>query len=295
MRIVENEKVIYLRQSWLNDVIICPERARFKIVAPHMSGASDATIMGTAVHHAIETVLAGGHPSLMVETALTHWEHLKTQPYKTTSLDPDKGEAQITSMCQAFIDDILPNVVLGGSIEMPFKVPTNLAVGDYDIWYEGTMDYVDPNGVVWDWKTASRPYYLKEKQSQSIQATVYAHAVATLGMTAYPVEFRYGVMLRQEKPKAQIGVLSRTHEHNDWLMHTIKPIVQSAMVMSAERNWIMNDTSALCSEKWCDYWSLCKGSHISPPGLSLPLQTVSVTKSEPVSDTVIANTNQQGE
>lgn len=295
MKIDNENNIIYLRQSWLNDVIICPERARFKIVAPEMSGPSDATIMGTAVHHGIETILKGGSPREMLDDVMTHWGQLKTEPYKVTNIDPDKAEAQIAGMCEAFVDDILPSVALGGNIEMPFKVQTNLAVGDYDIWYEGTMDYVDPNGVVWDWKTSSRPYYLKEKQSQSIQATVYAHAVATLGMTDYPVEFRYGVMVRQEKPKAQIGVLSRTREHNDWLLHTIKPVVQTAMVMSTNRNWIMNDTSALCSDKWCDYWNLCKGAHLSYRELSLPLQTVSVTKSEPASDIVIANTNQQGE
>lgn len=295
MRVDDSQGIIYLRQSWLNDVIICPERARFKIVAPELSGPSDATIMGTAVHHAIETVLAGGSVDVMRETALIHWWSLQAQPHKRTSLDPDKGEAQITAMCEAFVNDILPSVALGGEIEMSFKVPSGLTIGDYDVWYEGTMDYVDPNGVVWDWKTASRPYYLKEKQSQSVQATVYSHAVVKLGMSSYPVDFRYGVMVRQEKPKAQIGVLARTHEHHEWLSHTIKPIVQTAMVMSAERNWIMNDTSALCSEKWCDYWGLCKGAHISPHGLSLPLQSVSVTMSEPASDTVSVNTNQQGE
>lgn len=295
MKIDNVDNVIYLRQSWLNDLIICPERARFKITNPEMSGPSDATIMGTAMHYGIELILKGGSPSELLENVLAHWEELKTQPYKTTSLDPDKSVAQITGMCEAFVNEILPTVVLGGQIEMGFRVPTGLTVGDHDVWYQGTMDYVDPNGVIWDWKTASRPYYLKEKQSQSIQATVYSHAVVELGMTDYPVEFRYGVMVRQEKPKAQIGVLSRTREHHNWLLHTIKPAVQTAMVMTSNRNWIMNDTSALCSEKWCDYWNLCKGSHISPHGLSLPLQTVSVTTSELASDTVIANTNQQGE
>lgn len=293
MKIKEN--TILVRQSWLNDLIICPERARFKVAKPEMSGPSDATIMGTAMHYGIETILAGGNPSDMLDTVLAHWEELKKEPYKVTSLDPDKAVAQITGMCEAFKTDIMPNVVFGGQIEMRFSFPLGITVGDYDVWCEGTMDYIDPNGVIWDWKTASRPYYMKEKQSQSIQATVYTAAAVHLGLSSYPAEFRYGVMIRQEKPKAQIGVLHRTMEHQQWLMHNVKPIIQTAMVMGMDRNWLMNDTSALCSEKWCDYWTLCKGAFISPNGLSLPLQPSTMTVTELVSDTVVVNTpNKKG-
>lgn len=289
MRINHREGVIYLRQSWLNDMIICPERARFKLAKPEMSGPSDATIMGTAIHYGIETILGGGEPSEMVNTVLEHWEMLKQQPYKVTNLDPDKAEAQIVGMSTAFVEQIMPYVTFGGQVEMKFQSPLGIKVGEYDIWCEGTMDYVDPNGVIWDWKTASRPYYLKDKQSQSIQATVYCAAAVNQMLTAYPAEFRYGVMIRQEKPKAQIGVLTRTMEHERWLKHTLAPIVQTHMVMSTDRNWLMNDTSALCSSKWCDYWNLCKGAFITDAGLSLPLQEVPVTLSEPSSDTVSTN------
>lgn len=289
MRVDHHAGVIYLRQSWLNDSIICPERSRFKLAKPELSGPSDATIMGTAIHYGIETILGGGNPDEMVDTVLEHWEMLKQQPYKVTNLDMDKAVAQIGGMCEAFKTQIMPEVTFGGQVEMRFSFPLGLTIGEYDIWCEGTMDYIDPNGVVWDWKTASRPYYMKEKQSQSIQATVYCAAAVDRLMTKYPAEFRYGVMVRQEKPKAQIGILRRTEEHQQWLIHNVKPVIQTALVMGTDRNWLMNDTSALCSEKWCDYWSMCKGAFVSPNGLSLPLQETPVTLTEPASDTVSTN------
>lgn len=277
MRFDQSSGHVYIRQSWLNDLAICPERARFKLEKPEMSSASDATIMGTAVHYGIECVLGGiCLPDDMATNALNKWEELKQEPYRITNLDPDKSQVQIISMCEAWKDDILPFVQLGGEIEMKFRFPLNATIGDWSVWCEGTMDYVQPNGIVWDWKTASRTYYAKEKQSQAIQPTVYAAALNHLGLSDYPVEFRYGVMVRQEKPKAQIVSIHRTEAHERWLMHNIKPAVVNAVRVGINNNWLMNDTSALCSEKWCDYWSLCKGAFLSPFDMSLPIQSVAV-------------------
>lgn len=296
MRFDFTRGIVYVRQSWLNDLVICPERARFKLAKPTMSGPSDATIMGTALHHGIEQVLAGADASSLVNHALEHWEQLKLEPYKTTNLDPEKAEGQIRGMSEAFINGILPEVTIGGDIEHKFSFPLGMSVGDWGVWCEGTMDYIDPNGVIWDWKTASRSYYAKEKQAQSIQATVYAAAAVQEFRSAYPVDFRYGVMVRQEKPKSQIVYMERTASHQRWLMHIVEAPIMQALRIGVEHTWTINDTSALCSDKWCDYWSLCKGAYLSPSELSLPYQgtPVAFTPSEPQPDT-IPNTNQPQE
>jgi hypothetical protein len=184
MRFDKESKIVYVRQSWLNDLIICPERARLKLVKPELSGPSDATIMGTALHYGIEQVLAGASPAVLGTIALEHWEELKAQPYKVTNLDPDKSVGQILGMAEAFVDGILPTVQLGGDVEYKFKYPMGITVDDWEVWCEGTMDYLQPNGAIWDWKTSSRTYYAKEKQSQSIQATVYCSAMVYEGKTA---------------------------------------------------------------------------------------------------------------
>ena len=277
MRFDTETKRVYVRQSWLNDLVICPERARFKLDKPEMSSGSDATIMGTALHYGIEQVLAGANPTTIADIALEHWEQLKLEPYKTTNLKPEESEGQIRGMAQAFVDGILPEVRLGGDIEWKFKFPLGLTVGEWDVWCEGTMDYVDPCGVIWDWKTSSRAYYAKEKQAQSIQATVYSAALVSIKKCEYPVDFRYGVMVRQEKPKPQIVYMSRTADHEEWLRHNVKPAIQMALHIGVtNQNWIMNDTTALCSASWCDYWNLCKGAHLTETQLSLPYYKVAI-------------------
>lgn len=264
---------VYVRQSWLNDLVLCPERARFKLVKPEMSGPTDATIMGTAVHYGIETYLLAKDDSLdgsvVTEAALQKFKELQHEPYRETNLNPEKYEDHIVSMSTAWFDEIRPHVELGGDVEFRFSTPLGISVDGWSIWIEGTMDYVEPSGVVWDWKTASRAYNAREKQSTSIQASVYTEALRHLGRTAYPATFKYGVMIRGDKPKAQILEVSRTSGHRNWLANTARSAVAMACAMTTDNSWPTNDTSVLCSERWCPYWSICKGAYLSPTDLSV--------------------------
>ena len=278
---------MFVRQSWLNDLLLCPQRARLGIVRKDMRAGSDATIMGTAVHHAIEEAIkaGGGNAESMTDDALGMFRTLQqSESWRETNIDPDKYEAYISSMCQAWHDTIMPEVEMGGDVEKSFAFPMGVHVKDWDVWCEGTMDYISPSGVVWDWKTAKRAYNARDKQSKAVQPTVYAAAAIKMGMASeWPVDFRYGVMLRQEKPKAQILSVHRNESHYNWLRHNVSPAVQYAIAVGMESDWIMNDESVLCSENWCSYWSICKGAFCSPADL-----TPSVDKPAEQSDTVTA-------
>ena len=264
---------VFVRQSWLGDVMLCPERARLGQQMPNMRGGSDATIMGTAVHHAIERTLEEHHDidaDFMTEIALNKFSDLRTtEVWKETNIDPNKYEVFIGSMCESFLNDIYPTVERGGRTEYQFAYPLGLEVDGWAVWCEGTMDYVDPNGVVYDWKTASRAYNAREKQSTAIQPTVYAGAVVALGWSEFPVDFRYGVMIRQEKPRGQVVHVHRNESHLRWLKHTVKPLITNALKTGADNHWIMNDTHNLCSERWCSFWSVCKGAFCSPDDLAI--------------------------
>jgi hypothetical protein len=275
MRIDRVNQIIYVRQSWLNDMAICPERARMGQVRPEFRTGSDATIIGTALHAGIESVLDGRSSEIanMLEVVNNEYESLKTTNYKTTNIDPDKIPTYLESMSLAFYDGILPHVVQGGKVEHKFSSPLGFTINGYAVYVEGTMDYVDPNGVIWDWKTASRQYNIKEKQKSSIQASVYADACVVQGLSfSYPVDFRYGVMVRTEKPKSQIVSIVRTAAHGQWLRQFIKGAVNTALNSGYENNWLMNDSSALCSESWCSYWSICKGAFVREADNAFPEQ-----------------------
>lgn len=255
-------KIVYIRQSWLNDLAICPERARLGIVRPEFRIGSDATIIGTAMHHGIESVLGGSASSReeMLQAVSGKFDELAKQPYKVTNIDGDKIPDYLASMTEAFYEGILPEVELGGEVEKFFRVPLGIVVQGYAVWLEGTMDYLTPSGVIWDWKTASKAYYAKEKQKSAIQPTVYTYAVAFERKDIENVGFNYGVMVRGDVPKHQIVSISRNEAHHNWLKHSVGGALHSALATSTQRNWVMNDSSALCSANWCSYWSVCKGA-----------------------------------
>ncbi len=280
MRFHNATKRVFIRQSWLGDVVMCPERARLGATMPNMRSGSDATIMGTAVHYAIERVLGDSsiERDAMTEIALGKFADLQaTESWKVTNINPDKYGTYIESMCTSWHNEIAPTVEFGGQVEYKFAYPLGIEVNGWSVWCEGTMDYVDPNGVVYDWKTASRAYNAREKQATAIQPTVYAGAVVSAGWTDFPVDFRYGVMVRNEKPKSQIVYVMRTEAHMRWLRHTVRPLIQMALTIGEDNNWMMNDTGHLCNERWCSYWSVCKGAFVSDPDMQVPDAPVTVT------------------
>jgi hypothetical protein len=274
MRVNKFDRKIHVRQSWLNDMAICPERARLGQVRPEFRIGSDATIIGTSLHAGIESVLKGESDYKgMREVVDDHYAVLASGPHKTTNINPDLIPTYLDSMSKSFYESILPHVKLGGLIEHKFEAPLGMNIGDYGVWLEGTIDYVDPDGVIWDWKTASRAYNLKEKQKSSIQASVYAAATTALKLSPeFPVDFRYGVMVRNQSPKAQILSIIRTEAHMIWLKQFVRGAVNTAMNTGYENNWFMNDSSNLCSSNWCSYWSVCKGAFLQESDNDTPDQ-----------------------
>jgi len=263
MRVDHEARIIFVRQSWLGDMAICPERARYGQTRPDLRTGSDATNIGTAIHAGIEQVLNSVVNSRDEFHAVVagEYERLDALPHKTTNIIPESIPESLKSMGEAFYESILPYVTLGGTAEQKFAVPLYTRTDGYQVWVEGTMDYVDPNFMVWDWKTAGKPYYEKEKQKSAIQPTVYCYATSYIMPDAAAAgNFRYGVMIRQPKPKAQIVNITRGQDDYVWLLKQVSSAVNMAETMGHKAHWLMNDTTPLCSEQWCSFWSICKGA-----------------------------------
>ena len=92
MKIDNVNKIVYVRQSWLNDMVICPERARLGIIRPEFRSGSDATIIGTAVHAGIESVLDGRSSEFgdMLKVVNDEYAVLAALPHKVTNIDQEK-------------------------------------------------------------------------------------------------------------------------------------------------------------------------------------------------------------
>lgn len=276
---------VYVRQSWLGTYLTCPQRSRYELTMPSMRRGSDATAIGTGVHTAIEQYILNDGNMELVDMIIAGRSAVSAELEDPTirrteiSQDVDYMFDCVDAMISGWHSDIRPAVTLGGLVEHKFQAPLNVNANGTELWLEGTMDYVAPDGVIWDWKTAGRSYSAKEKQKQSHQASCYVAAARILGLVDNgddPTLFRFGVMLRQTTPKAQIVTVSRDKHQVEWLRRQVASVASSVMMLPTEMDWAMNDQHNLCSAKWCDYWTVCKGVHWDDSTMEPPSQKVTV-------------------
>jgi len=270
----QNSTKVYIRQSWLNDALMCLERSRLSELNPEMRRENDSALMGTAVHSAIEKVLncqidpidIGASAVASFDELVVNLE-LQGKEVNVTNTDPAKWSSHIASMAEAWARDIFPYVPLGGQTEYKFQshvANISNARFEYELWFEGTMDYVHANGI-WDWKTAARKYSEHEKQSQNIQSAIYATAAQHLGLIQYAMSFNFGVMIRNASSTGQVVSITRTKSHEDWVIEQATSVINAVMLLQGlpQERWIMNDQHHLCSERWCPVWSKCKGYYVA--------------------------------
>lgn len=269
--LVDDDGSIWFRQSWLDTANRCGERGRLAAVMPEWNeSTNDAALIGTATHSAIQTCLEreGVTADLIGDLAYGHaLELCEKEEVKWTkwTLPGQLGE-HARRCATAWHREIRPNVVRGGQCEVAFKIPLGERGGRV-FGITGTADYISPDGVLVDWKTASRKFYQREKQRTAIQPTVYA-AAAVRGAFGdgftYPVTFRYGVMVRgNEKATTQVIDVQRSHAHEQWLFDQIETYIDLADALGVKRHWPRNEDHYLCNQTWCPWWAICKGSRLS--------------------------------
>lgn len=268
MRITEQEDGsvdVYVRQSWINDAIMCNERGRQGIIRPEWSMPNDATILGTAVHAGIASILEGKGAG--VPAALAELNKLLDEPFRRVKYTNEQMYDHIHELIAEWEKNIAPTLGNVQGVEVSFTFPfDSFTIGEREVRVNGigTIDCVTDNAI-WDWKTSGKKYSAKEKQSQAVQPTMYAAAAVALGWHEWPVTFNYGVLVRSGK--AQIVTVHRNESHAEWLRDIVRPFVRSTMLLGTDEPWAKNDTHYLCSETWCSWWSVCKGSKLSPGDL----------------------------
>lgn len=254
---------IAIRQSWLNDFLLCPERARRNVLEPEQNIGSDLTVIGTAMHAVIEQVLLGEIDPTETDSAADSALAMaaEAEPWKSTGLSPEDMVGQTKLMSAAWASNVYPQMPQTGKVEHRFEFQIG-EVLDTPVWFEGTIDYVGDDGTVWDHKSSSRKYQQWEKQRWAVQPSVYSAAVVQEGLvTEVPVRFFYDVMLRNGD--TQILELRRDIGHISFVRKQALTAAHFSLTYGMDEQWMMNDQSALCSHVWCPFWDTCKGVDMS--------------------------------
>ena len=261
---------VLVRQSWWGTFTECNERGRLAIIDPDADGEGDAAAAGTAAHAAIEECINGTiAPSELKANAELHAHRLlDTLNIEFKSFDHWQDLVSWAGKCaEAWGRDIWPKRPKGGRTEVPFKVRDLTRVDGVRVGITGTIDLVLPNDLR-DWKTSARRYDEKKYQKNAHQPTFYSIAAVEGGLDVpwqytWPMPFTYGVMVRNVKPTCQQFTVVRTEAHAAWLMHRIEQAVRMMLTLGLEKEWPTNDTSFLCSDRWCPWWDGCKGKYLS--------------------------------
>jgi hypothetical protein len=253
---------VYFRQSWINDFLLCNDRAR---LAVDSEATNEAAALGTSLHSGIEAALR--------RNAVTPSEVLEISRNTLVGLEPTFVYDELTrDKCVAFLahwsnmlrsqPEFLSLIVNPDAlIEHEFDVPLAYR-GNVELRLTGTIDAVDRPNYLVDWKTTGRKYQRWEKQRWAVQPTVYAEACRQMGwIESDTVDFRFVVFQKSlSVPAPEVIRVTRGPGHTAWLTR----MLWRAYDLDDLDEWPLNDNHALCSQKWCPVWDKCKGLYIKP-------------------------------
>jgi hypothetical protein len=260
-------------QSWIGDTDICLERARLGLIGELDDHPSDATSLGTAMHHAIETQLYAlrddgeyidlerlediAQEKFTQEIAQANFQWKKRQ---------ERGARNYLDMAVGnWYEHILPKLD-PWHIELYFGPYVLFEDDQRVVKLAGTIDYVDRKHGLMDWKSGSAHSWQNkdwEKERFALQPTVYTWAfnqwlIENTGEPAEtPMSFRFVAML--DNGAIQKIQVHRRPEDWAWLERKVRGVI-AQIERGTDTPWPMNDQHALCSPKYCPAWSACKGA-----------------------------------
>ena len=255
---------ITLRQSWLGQLAMCPERARQDLMGISESTESSNTAIGTAVHYGIEQCLLDqmqtGDPLPLHDTqemAMGEWMRKEPEIVRWNH-KPQEATEIILANTEAWWNEVRPGLH-PTAVEYEFDLPIAPKTDTHpEIWLKGTIDCVQEPGLpTIDWKNPGRkPSDEWQKKRWSVQAAAYTWA---MGDGSTPQEFEFVHLVK--------GVVHRT-------LIEVGPVEWASLVALARSAgtlisanlpvWPLNMTGWHCSPKWCGAWKTCRGMIAGP-------------------------------
>ncbi len=259
------------RQSWLNQHAKCQEQARRELVGTLPKMGTDAAVFGTCCHKVFELKMLD--PSVNVISAwndqwsqaiggeLTNPDGTPDEITHWIQLDPQTAQQWGQDIVTRWEREVFPRLD-PIAIEQSFDVVL-LAAPDREIRIKGTVDLIDRNLGLVDWKTANAPYEKWKYQRYAIQPTVYTYAAATDGFVPFggDIPFTYMVFPKGKDSHQELTV-TRSESHWEWLRAQCVAIADQ-IEGGVGAAWPRGDTDWWCSPKWCPAWDQCKGSFLN--------------------------------
>jgi len=264
------EDRITLRQSWLGQLAMCPERARQDLLGISESTESSNTAIGTAVHYGIEQCLLDqmqtGEPMTMRETqeiAVGEWNRKVPEIVRWNHKSTEAIEI-IAANTEVWWNEVRPGL-RPTAVEHEFNLPLVLD-HEPEIWLKGTIDCVQEPGMpIIDWKNPGRkPHDAWEKKRWSVQAAAYTWAIGAEGespaiSTFEPREFEFVHLVKGTVHRTLVDVGPA-----EWASLVMLARSAGTLITANLPIWPLTMSGWHCSPKWCGAWATCRGKLAGP-------------------------------
>lgn len=256
-----------LSYSSISTYLLCPRSWRFRYIEKPVVPVSVALPFGSAIHSAVQTYISAKtlYPDQvrpLAELWITCWQDaLDERREKGQEVKWDRPYDQYTRLGESMLaaDDVV--FAVDSIVPMARHDGTDLAehfvefrVPGVPIPVVGYIDMIAADGVPIDFKTASRKWS-KGKEHSEIQANFYLLALNQEEHTLNPSnKFRYVIFTKTKTPTCQVLETSRSWGELFWTMTLIHEVWKAI----EGGHFPPNSTSWKCSDRWCEYWELCR-------------------------------------
>lgn len=250
-------EIDHLSYSSISTYQRCPRKWKFRYIEKIPTIASEALAFGGAFHNTIEQYLKVGGD------LLAHWEEKwveKTQE-EDVLFDTETDDAMYQQGIEMFqspsiregLAQIKPLWI--GDVPM-IEQKVSLEVENVPVPVIGYIDILTADNLPGDFKTSSNRWSV-DKAEGEIQPLFYLAALHQAGIELPEWTFRHFVFTKK-KYEFQSLESHFNPRQQEWLFQMIQNVWRGIENEVFFEN-PMSDWA--CSEKFCEYWSLCRGRY----------------------------------
>jgi len=264
----------HLSYSSVSGWLMCAANWKFHYIDKVPAKTSTSLVFGSAFHGAIESFLAQQVTDQKPRNLLDCWE----EAYKeATTTVGEKGErilrddidwrdetpeslnndgVRILSHPDVKSGILSIKPALREDKQFAIETKIELRVPGVPLPIIGYIDIITTDGIPGDFKTSSRAWS-DSKAGDEIQTLFYLAALNQAGITVPDWAFRHYVFVKTKTPQFQVF----THTHNPSQLMWLFKMVESVWKGIEADVFPINPTTWKCSDKWCEYFALCRGKY----------------------------------
>ena len=242
----------HLSYSSISKYLACPASWKYKYIDNLPTKSSPALVFGSAFHNTVEAYICDRDNIELQAQWMKEW-NIQVERNEDCDWGLDTPEKFYNDGLRMLANsDVLKliNELMPKNVER--KVTLHLPGVDVPII--GFIDIITEDGIPGDFKTSGKSWS-NSRAVNELQPLFYLAALNQAGVRVPDWRFRHYIFVKTKTPKVQ--KIETVYTLND-IMFMIKVVgsVVDAMIKGA---YPENPTTWLCSAKYCDFWSSCRG------------------------------------